>query len=142
MSTLGWLASVSSSTFVVTTLIEAMIDITQADFGFPNWQYTLIMLAFLLITIFMNTWGAKVLPMLETVSLIGHIAGFAVTFIALWALCPRNSAEDVFVKVVNSGGWSNVGTSCLISQVTVMYCNLGKCSPMACSNPSEFEAVD
>lgn len=137
MSTLGWLASVSSSTFIVTTLIEAMIDITQADFGFPNWQYTLIMLAFLLITIFMNTWGAKVLPMLETVSLIGHIAGFVVTFIALWVLCPRNSAEDVFVKVVNNGGWSNVGTSCLISQATVTYCNLGSDSVVHISEEVE-----
>jgi choline transport protein len=131
MSTLGWLASVVSSTFVVTTLVEVMIDIYKPDFGFPNWQYTLIMLAFLVLTIFMNTWGAKVLPMLETISLVGHIAGFVVFFVALWVLCPRNSAHDVFVHVVNNGGWSNTGTSCLISQVTVMYCNLGKLNPTA-----------
>ncbi|KAF2471723.1 amino acid transporter, partial [Lindgomyces ingoldianus] len=125
MSTLGWLASVSSSTFVVTTLVEAMIDITEPDFAFPNWQYTLIMLAFLVLTIFLNTWGARSLPMLETVSLFAHLGGWVVTFVALWVMCPRNSASDVFLNVVNNGGWSNVGTSCLISQVTVIYCNLG-----------------
>ncbi|KAF2790260.1 amino acid transporter-like protein [Melanomma pulvis-pyrius CBS 109.77] len=125
MSTLGWIASTSSAAFVVTTLIEAMIEITDADFAFKNWQYTLIMLVFLVITIFLNTWGAKVLPMLHTISLFAHIAGFFITFIALWAMCPRNDPKDVFLDVVNSGGWSNVGTSCLISQVTVIYCNLG-----------------
>jgi hypothetical protein len=47
MSTLGWLASVASSTFVVTTQIQAMVETTNLSFaGFPNWQYTLIMLAF------------------------------------------------------------------------------------------------
>lgn len=125
MSTLGWIAGVASSAFVVTTQIEAMIDITEPEFAFKNWQYTLIMLAFLFVTILFNTWGAKVLPTIETLSLFAHIGGFVVTFIVLWAMCPRNSAEDVFLKVVNGGGWSNTGTSLLISQVTVIYCNLG-----------------
>jgi choline transport protein len=126
MSTLGWLASVASSVFVVTTQIEAMIEVTNANFGFPNWQYTLIMLAFLVVTIFFNTWGAKILPMLEIISLFGHLLGFLVVLIPLWVLCPKNSAHSVFLEVVNNGGWSNTGTACLISQVTVMYCNLGR----------------
>jgi hypothetical protein len=126
MSTLGWLASVSGSVFVLTTLVETIIEVTQPDFGFPNWQYTLIMLAFLVITIFFNTWGAKALPMIETVSLFGHLAGFLVTIIPLWVMAPKNSASSVFTEVVSNSGWSNVGTSCLISQVTVMYCNLGE----------------
>jgi hypothetical protein len=56
MSTLGWLASVASSTFVVATQIEAMINVTMPDFLFSSWQYFLLMLAFTLITIVFNTW--------------------------------------------------------------------------------------
>ena len=126
MSTLGWLASVASGPFVVTTLIEVLIDVTNPSFAFPNWQYTLIMLATLVLTIFLNTWGARVLPMLETVSLFGHIGGFIITLISLWVLAPKNPAHAVFAEVVNNGGWSNTGTSCLVAQVTVLYCNLGK----------------
>jgi choline transport protein len=126
MSTLGWLASVASSTFVVATQVQAMIEVTNASFGFPNWQYTLIMLAFLVVTIFFNTWGAKILPMLETISLFGHLAGFFVVMIPLVVLCQKNSAHAVFLEVVNNGGWSHTGTACLVSQVTVLYCNLGK----------------
>ena len=126
MSTLGWLASVASSTFVVATQVQAMIEVTNASFSFPNWQYTLIMLAFLVVTILFNTWGAKVLPMLEVISLFGHLAGFLVVMIPILVLCQKNSAHAVFVEVVNNGGWSNTGTACLVSQVTVMFCNLGK----------------
>lgn len=125
MSTLGWLASVASSVFVLTTLVQAIIEVQNADFAFSNWQYTLIMLAFLAITIVFNTWGARILPMLETISLFGHILGFIVTIVPLWAMAHKNSASAVFTEVVNNGGWSNVGTSCLIAQVSVLYCNLG-----------------
>ncbi len=139
MSTLGWLASVASSVFVVATLIEVLIDVTNPSFAFPNWQYTLIMLAALILTIFLNTWGARVLPMLETISLFGHIGGFFITLIPLWVLAPKNPAHAVFAEVVNNGGWSNTGTSCLIAQVTVLYCNLGK---LQLSLEREFQSAN
>lgn len=93
MSTLGWLASVASSNYVVGVQIEAMIEVLQPDFAFENWQLTLLMLAFTLVTIVFNTWGARVLPALETASLVGHIAGFFVVVIALLVLCPKNSGH-------------------------------------------------
>ncbi len=139
MSTLGWLASVASSVFVVATLIEVLIDVTNPSFAFPNWQYTLIMLAALVLTIFLNTWGARVLPMLETISLFGHIGGFFITLIPLWVLAPKNPAHAVFAEVVNNGGWRNTGTSCLIAQVTVLYCNLGK---LQLSLEREFQSAN
>ncbi|KAI7182072.1 hypothetical protein KC352_g23257, partial [Hortaea werneckii] len=37
MSTLGWLASVAGSNFVLTTQIEAMVEITRPNFVFENW---------------------------------------------------------------------------------------------------------
>jgi choline transport protein len=141
MSTLGWLASVSSSVFVLTTQIEAIIDVTNPDFAFPRWQYTLIMLAFLLVTIFFNTWGARSLPMMETVSLVMHIGGFVVTIIVLWAMAPRNSASAVFTEVVNNGGWSNTGTACLVAQVSVLYCNLGSDSAVHICKSTPSQSV-
>jgi choline transport protein len=125
MSTLGWLASNASSVFVVTTMIEVAINITNPSFTFPNWQYTLIMLAFVTVTILFNTWGATVLPALEIASLGLHTIGWFIFIIALWVTCPRNSAHDVFTVFTNGGGWSDIGTACLISQVSVIYCNLG-----------------
>lgn len=128
MSTLGWLSSVSSCVFVLTTLVEAIVKVARTEFAFTNWQYTLLMLAFLAITIGFKTWGAKILPMLETVSLFGHMAGFLVTIILIWVMAPKNSAKAVFTEIKSNGGWSNKGVSCLISQISVLYTLLGKLS--------------
>ena len=134
MSTLGWLASVASSTFVVTTQIEAMINVTNPDYGFERWQYTLIMIAFTAVTILFNTWGASILPSLETACLFGHIIGFFVVMIPLVVLCPKNSASDVFLDFQDNSGYNNIGTAYLISQVYVMYCNLGSDSVSTAQN--------
>lgn len=136
MSTLGWLASVSSSVFVLTTLVQAIIQVANAIFAFPDWQYTLIMLGFLIVTIGFNTWGAKALPMLETLSLFGHLGGFLITMIAVLVMAPKNSAKQVFTEVVNSSGWDNTETSVLVAQVSVLYCNLGSDSAVhICKHP-------
>ena len=97
----------------------------------------MIMLAFTIITIFFNTWGAAFLPTLETACLVGHLAGFLVVMIPLLVLCPRNSASDVFLDFQNNSGYSNMGTAFLISQVYVMYCNLGSDSVVHISEEVE-----
>ncbi|KJX98666.1 amino acid permease like protein [Zymoseptoria brevis] len=125
MSTLGWLASVASSTFVVATQIEAMINVTMPDFTFRPWQYFLLMLGFTLITIVFNTWGAPWLPKLEVLCLWLHLAGFVIVLIPLWVLCEKNSASDVFLTFTDNSGYNNTGTAYLISQVYVMYSCLG-----------------
>lgn len=126
MSTLGWLASTASSLFVCASLIQALVEITDDAFVFESWQYTLIALAFMSIMIFCNTRWADFLPMLQTVSLVGHLAGVLIVIVPLWAMCPKNSATEVFTSVVDSGGWGNVGLSCLVAQISVLYCNLGE----------------
>lgn len=125
MSTLGWLASTASSVFVCTTLIQSLVGVKNEEFAFPNWQYTLIMLAFMAVTIVFNTWGASSLPMIETISLLGHLAGFLVVIIPVWVMAPKNSASDVFATFSSSSGW-NIGAACLVTQVSVLYCNLGE----------------
>lgn len=126
MSTLGWLSSYASSAFVCATLIEICAEILRPEFGFNNWQYTLLMLALIFVTVGFNTVGSSFLPALETTSLFGHFLGWLLVVIICWAMCrPLNAPSEVFTSFVNSGGWSNMGTACLVSQVTVMYCNLG-----------------
>lgn len=126
MSSLGWVASFASSIFILTALVESIINIQNIEYSFTTWQSTLIGIAYLLVTIGFNTWGAKLLPVIETISLFGHLAGFVVTIVPLWAMAPKNSARSVFLDVVSNGGWSNPGTSCLIAQVGVLYCNIGE----------------
>lgn len=122
---MGWLVAAGGSAFIMQTLLESIIEVYLPDFTFNSWQGTLVMMFFVLITVLFNTLGTKLLPMVETVSLIGHVVGWIITTAALWALAPRNSAHDVFVAVVNSGGWSNTGLSCLVGSISILYCQLG-----------------
>ena len=125
MSTLGWLASVAGGVFLSATLIGTMLDITNSEFAFTNWQLTLITLAALVLVIVLNTWGAPILPAIEVISLFGHLGGFVVTLVPLWVLAPKISAHDALLAVTNNGGWANTGTACLVAQISVLYCNLG-----------------
>ena len=83
------------------------------------------MIAFLLVTIVFNTYGARILPSLEIASLVGHSLGFFVVMIPMVVLCPKNSAYDVFVNFQDNSGYNNIGIAYLTSQITVIYCNLG-----------------
>ena len=130
----------AGSVFVCTSQINSIINVTRPDFGFTDWQYTLVAIAFIVLTIVFNTWGAKALPMLETVSLFGHIAGFFVVLIPLWVLCPKNSAHDVFVSFQSNGGYS-AGPAYLLSQVTILYCNLGSDSVVHISEEVEDASI-
>jgi hypothetical protein len=56
------------------------------------------MLAFLVAIVFFTTWGAKMLPMQETVSLFGRLEGSVITFIPLWVLCPKNQRPESLPK--------------------------------------------
>ena len=120
MSTLGWLASVASSVYILATQIEAIINVTRPAFAFTNWQITLIMIAFTVITIFFNTWGARILPQLEIGSLACHILGFFVVVIPLWVMCPKNSAHDVFLNFQDQSGFNNMGLAYLTCQVPML----------------------
>ncbi|EXJ57554.1 hypothetical protein A1O7_07902 [Cladophialophora yegresii CBS 114405] len=41
-------------------------------------------------------------------------------------MCPANSGKEVFATLADKGGWNNMGTVDLVSQVSVLYCDLDK----------------
>ena len=125
MTTLGWLASVASSVYVCATEIQAIINAVNANFEFSAWQLTLIMLAFVVLTIIFNTYGTPIFPQLETASLIGHTVGFFVVMIPILVLCPKNSAHDVFLNFSDQSGFGNMGAAYLTCQIYVLWCCLG-----------------
>lgn len=124
-SALGWLTGNASGYFILSTLVKALVEVYYPNWTFTNWQATLVMIFFLITTIYFNTWGARLLPAIEIVSLLFHLAGFIITIVPLWVLAPKNSASDVFGPVVNGGGWSHTGTSFLVGTITILFSNLG-----------------
>lgn len=125
LSALGWLTGATSGCYIMSTLIQAMVNVYLPDVVLNNWQTTLIMIAWVCVFVIINTLGARLLPAIEIASLVGHLAGWLIIVVALWVMAPRNSAEAVFTEIVNSGGWSNVGLSCLVGTSSILYCQLG-----------------
>ena len=127
MSSLAWLASLTSSTYVLTTLLESIISLlpSLSAFALTPFQSTLLMLILLLFTLGFNTYLFHLLPKIETLSLFGHLLGFFLVILPLLYLSPKNSANQVFWEVTNNGGWGSRGVSCGVSQVAVLFCCIG-----------------
>ena len=125
LSALGWLTGAASGYFIMSTLIQAMINVYLPDQALTNWQTTLVMMAWVCVFVLVNTFGARILPVIENISLVSHFAGWIITVVALWVMAPKNSAHAVFTEVVNSGGWDNTGLSCLVGTVGILFCQLG-----------------
>ncbi|ROV91839.1 hypothetical protein VMCG_09203 [Cytospora schulzeri] len=126
MSSLGWISSLAGGVYACAELVQVCVNIGYPDFVVTSWQNFLIILAMFLITIVLNTLGARFLPAIEVVSLVGHTAGFLVFLGILWGMCrPLNGDSVVFLEFQNNGGWSNLGTVCILNQVSIIWSMLG-----------------
>jgi hypothetical protein len=54
-----------------------------------------------------------------------HVLSFCAIIVILWCLAPHRSPEEVFTDFSNFGGWSSVGLSMMVGQITSIYSILG-----------------
>jgi hypothetical protein len=129
MSTLSWQAGTASGSFLTGTIIQALITVNNPDYSPTNWQGTLLVFAMVLVLFVANIWGAKNLPLAQNLLLVVHIFGFFAVIIVLWVLAPRNTAEIVFTQFTNEGGWSTMGLSLMVGQISAIYGSICNVSP-------------
>jgi choline transport protein len=55
----------------------------------------------------------------------------------LWVLAPRNPASVVFTTFTNGGGWSSMGLSLMVGQITALYACI--CSDAAAHMSEEIK---
>ena len=84
------------------------------------------MWALMAFTYVVNVYGIKLLPLIELIGGVCHIAFFFAILIPLVVLAPRSSADFVFTQLLNDGGWKSDGVSWCIGLLTVTYCFVGK----------------
>jgi len=84
------------------------------------------MWAILALTFIVNVWGIKLLPLIELLGGIFHIAFFVALLVTLVVLAPRSSAEFVFTQFLNESGWPNDGVSWCVGLLTVTFCFVGE----------------
>jgi amino acid transporter len=121
MSTLSWQAGTASGPFLVGTLIQALIEANYPNYDATNWQGTLFVFAVTILVYALNVWGSRAMPMIQNLMLIVHIGGFLAIMIVFWVLSPHVTADVVFTMPTNAGGWSTVGLSLMVGQLSAIY---------------------
>jgi amino acid transporter len=127
MSTLSWQAGTASGPFLVGTLIQACAIVMYPEYEPTNWQGTLMVIAVTILVWVLNIWGADLMPLFQNVMLVVHVFGFLAIIIVLWVLSPRASTTVTFTHFRNEGGWSTVGLSLMVGQISAIYACICKC---------------
>lgn len=118
LAALGWQALIATTSYSSAVLILTMASIYHPSYAMQNWHQTLVMIAIACLATFINTYGARRLPILEGIVLVVHVFGFFCVIIPLWVLAPKASASDVFGSFTNFGGWPSIGTACFVGSIT------------------------
>ena len=121
MSTLSWQAGQASGPFLVGTLIQGILTVNDPSYNPQNWQGTLFVFAVVLVIFILNIWGNDLMPFINNVLLVGHIFGWLAIIVVLWILSPRNPSKVVFTQFTNEGGWSTMGLSLMVGQISAIY---------------------
>jgi choline transport protein len=123
-------------------MIQGLVAMNHADYAFQRWHGTLIFYGIVMVSLFVNTYLARLLPEIEAVVLLLHIIGFFCVLIPLVYLAPHGSARDVFATFNNADGWGDKGLSFFVGLSTSMFsfigCDAGSHmggSPVTCSLP-------
>ncbi|CDM32283.1 hypothetical protein DTO013E5_3522 [Penicillium roqueforti] len=125
MSVLAWQAGAASGSFLTGTIIQGLISVRNPDYDPQGWQGTLFVFAMVLVIYIVNVYGSDVMPVLNNLLMILHVVSWAVIIIVLWVMAPHQSAEAVFVtQWKNYGGWSTMGLSVMVGQISAIYGSL------------------
>ncbi|KAF8847927.1 amino acid transporter [Acephala macrosclerotiorum] len=125
MSTLSWQAGNASGSFLTGTIIQALLVVNYPDYNPKAWQGTLFVFAMVLVLFIVNIWGASVWAIIQNALMVLHIVFFLIVIIILWVMAPHQSAKNVFTQFSNEGGWSSMGLSVMVGQITAIYSLLG-----------------
>ena len=112
--------------YVSGTILQGLLVLNYPTYIFERWHGTLLIYAVMAISLFFNTYLARILPRAESFMLVIHVAGLLGVLIPLVCLAPHSKASEVFGDFQNFGGWSSNGLSFFVGLNSAMGCFLGR----------------
>jgi choline transport protein len=88
-------------------MIQGLAIANSPTYTPERWHITLIILAMLIVEGLMNMFTFWLIPWIELIAGILHVALFVVFVVVLVALAPRHSADFVFFDRATASGWNN-----------------------------------
>ncbi|KAI9756785.1 MAG: DNA replication protein psf2 [Chaenotheca gracillima] len=125
VNVIGWQAVTASVAFLGGTILQGLLVLNYPNYVFERYHGTLLFYAVIALTLFVNTYLAKLLPKIEGIILIIHICGFFGILIPLIYLSDHQSASAVFGTFTNGGGWQTMGLSFFVGISTSVFSFLG-----------------
>jgi choline transport protein len=126
MSVLSWQSNSAAAGFITASIIQTLAyvndpgDSDTSDWAI-RWQGTLLSIGTLLGVAAANIWAAKLLAPTQILLLFLHTVGFIVLIALLWALGDHVPASQVFGNFENMGGWSSIGLSLMVGQISAAF---------------------
>lgn len=125
ITVIAWQAATGSAVLLCGQMIQGLAVLNFPDYVPQRWQATLIFYAVITLTLFVNTYLARILPKIEALILVIHIVGFFGILIPLVYLAPKGNTSDVFNSFFNLGEWQTKGLSFFVGAVTTMFAFIG-----------------
>ncbi len=118
----AWIAVVAQPAFLLGTLIQGLLVLSDPTYVYERWHGTLLAWAVFAIPVIINIWARKVLAPLEIIGGITHIVFFIVWIVTLACLAPTSSSDFVFETTLTGlSGWSNPGVQWCIGLLSAVF---------------------
>lgn len=88
-------------------------------YEFQRWHGSLLTIVVLGISLLINTWFAKRLPIVQGLLVILHIAGILI-FIPQWIMTPRRKGGSPLIEFYDGSGWSSDGLATLVGSIPIV----------------------
>lgn len=122
---IAWQCTTASSSYLAGTLIQGLLVLNYPNYEFQRWHGTLLHIAIVVVSFFVNTVTKPLLPAIELFFFGLHVTGFLALMVPLIVLAPKASADEVFATFYNGGGWSTDGLSFFIGLSATMFAFVG-----------------
>ena len=119
----AWISLLCSSVNFTAYIVQGIATMNYPSWVPERWQTTLIIIAMLAMQALMNMYTFRVIPLLEVVAGILHIALFIVFMVVRLSMAPsKHSAEFVFLRTSEgASGWSNQFVSWNLGLITSVW---------------------
>lgn len=111
---LGWQAGSAAGCYLAGTEIQALIILNNPTYVPERWHGSLLAIALVCVSLFINTILAKILPTIQATILVLHVCGFIAILVPLWVLSPHAPADQVFTHFNDGGDWRSMGLATLV----------------------------
>lgn len=126
MSVLSWQAGTASSPLLIAGMIQSLITVNDANFVWMDAKTTAIGIPIIFLTLYLNIYGVRYMPLMQNLMCMLYIVGFIVILVAMLVLSPRTSFGSIFTEFENTGGWSTMGLSLMMGQISPVWAFLCK----------------